>query len=161
MFFQPWSTSKGQLPFQFVLSMPDIETGMRMNIPAIWPASEEMSWLTKQIEKHAFQIKTREDYESYCSGAHVELSELLGRVAFPGHFQHYTFKPHEHTHEIPCTFDTSYAREHGFNGLRLDMVQDRVAIENPFSNWDLLVHMVAKVVAKGQGALTAAMAMEG
>ena len=161
MLYQPGSTAKGQLPFQLVLSMPDMETGMRMNIPAIWPASEEMAWLMKQIEKEAHQIQTKEDFEAYCSGAPVELSELLGRVAFPSHFKHFSFKPDEHTYQIPVSFETTYARENGFNGMRLNMVRDRLAIENPFSNWDLLVHMVAKEVVKGKAALAAAKEMEG
>ena len=114
MFYQPGSTLKGQLPFQFVLSLPDIETGQHMNIPAVWPASEEASWLAKQVEKHAFRIRSQVDFEAYCNKAPVELSELLGRVAFPGHSQHFTFKPEEHKYEIPSSFRTTKGREHGF-----------------------------------------------
>ena len=44
--------------------------------------------------------------------------------------------------------------------MRRDPVKNKVAIEIPFANWDLLAIMVAKVVVKGQGALAVAEEME-
>jgi hypothetical protein len=64
---------------------------------------------------------------------------------------------------MPPDFDLSLYKKRGTTfGCKLDRVRDAEAIENPFTQWSLLIAMVGRVVAQtraGGDALAAARAM--
>jgi hypothetical protein len=147
--YQPTASGKDRAPFSFVLSMPDLETGQQVHVPACWPNSEDHKWLLGQIEAYAIAPSTQVELQAYnLRTAQVQLHELLERVKIPAHFEEVPWNPNAVFH-MPSNFDLSlYRKRMTTFGCKLDRVRDQEAIEHPFTDWPLLIAMVGRVVAQ-------------
>ena len=94
--------------------------------------------------------------------AKVELHELLERVKTPSRFKEKPWGPNG-CWNMPADFGLSLYKSRGTTfGCKLDRVRDAQAIENPFTQWPLLIAMVGRVIAQtraGVDILAMAMAM--
>jgi hypothetical protein len=157
--YGPTRTTKGQVPFSFVLSMVDLETQEMMHIPAMWPETKDMQWLDKQIEIEALKIETETDLANYINRGQVELSELLKREAIPKHFTKIAFGE-EHVHRIQWDerWNVPHFRETGFVwGSKLSPKTDDLS--HPYSDWNAFIGIGTRVVAEGKSGLKKAMAV--
>jgi hypothetical protein len=146
--FRPWVQSPDEVTFAFVLSIPDIATGERMNIPAVWPASEEMGWLNRQIEARVLQLKSEGDFEKWRKGCKTELSTLLHNIGTPDHFRKFAWKPEVEERLDSRTYRFDHLKEKGFvMGGRLSPEGN---LDHPFENWSELITLIARVLVVGR-----------
>ena len=166
LLYQPTAGEKDRAPFSFVLSMPDVETGEQIHVPAAWPDGEDHKWLMQSIEAYAIAPSTKAELEAYdLKTLKVELHDLLDRVKVPSHFKEVPWNEQAMVAWPSADFDWSLYRTRGTTwGCKLDRVRDAEAIEHPFTEWPLLIAMVGRVVAMTRagdnaGAQSAARAM--
>jgi hypothetical protein len=158
LLYQPTAGGRDRAPFSYVLSLPDMETGERVHIPAVWPDGEDMKWLNRSIEAYAINPSTQAELEAYnLKTARVELHELLEKVKVPTHFEHVAWNKNSMVAWPAADFDWSLYETRGSTfGAKLDRVRDATAIENPFTQWPLLIAMVGRVVAQTRAGNNAA-----
>ena len=149
LFYQPDAKGKDRGNFSFVLSIPDVQTGERVAIPAVWPDGEDEKWLLKSIEAYAIAPSTAQELEAYdLKTLQVDLHTLLDKVKVPSHFVEEPWVVNNMVTEPHPDFDWSLYRRRGTTiGCKLNRVRDALAIEHPFSQWPLLIAMVGRVVA--------------
>ena len=91
-YYIPWADSKKVkstgnyikfLPYQTVIAITDIETGVQFAFPARWPGEAQDSWLLKQAEIYAAKLETPEDLTAYMKQSHSDLNTLLNKVGIP------------------------------------------------------------------------------
>jgi hypothetical protein len=158
LLYQPTAEGRDRANFSFVLSMPDVETGEQIHVPAAWPDGEDHKWLMQSIEAYAIAPSTAAELEAYdMKTLKVELHDLLDRVKVPSHFEEKPWEQNKMVAWPAADFDWSLYHRRGTTwGCKLDRVRDREAIENPFTQWPLLIAMVGRVVAKTRAGNNAA-----
>ena len=149
LLYQPTAGKKDRAPFSFVLSMPDVETGEQIHVPAAWPDGEDHKWLMASIEAYAIAPSTKAELQAYdLRTLKVELHELLQKVKVPSHFVEVPWNRNAMVAYPSADFDWSLYETRGTTiGCKLDRVRDADAIEHPFTQWPLLIAMVGRVVA--------------
>jgi hypothetical protein len=150
--YGPTTAAKGQVPFSFVLSMTDLETGQRVQMPAMWPQTQDMAWLNKQIEAYAMKIQDEVGLANYKSRGKVELHELLAKEAIPKDFIKVGFGStpgsdiwrvcQEPRWNVPAFQARGYVM-----GNRLTEADD---ISHPFKEWDWYIAVCGRVTAEGR-----------
>jgi hypothetical protein len=163
--YKPFKTMASCEPFQFVLSMPNIDSGEQMYVPALWPDGCSEKWLRAQMEVYALQIDTPAKLEAYTLGeATTELQDLIKQISVPVHFKNEVWDRSLCLANLNPKFDVSLYEQRGYTfGGRLSKERDAFAIANPFSNWSSLAAMMGKIIAKSRSmpgsAIDAARAM--
>ena len=150
LLYQPTAgIGEKRAPYSFVLSLPDVETGEQINVPAAWPDDVDHKWLMKSIEAYAVAPSTAAELESYTlKTVKIELHDLLQRVKVPSHFTHQPWVENKMVAWPAADYDWSLYRSRGTTfGCKLDPVRDSEAIEKPFTQWPLLIALVGRVVA--------------
>jgi hypothetical protein len=150
--YAPDSTKNGQVPFSFVLSMTDMETGKRVQMPAMWPPTQDMAWLNKQIEAFSIGIDSEVSLESYKARGKVELHELLAREAIPKEFVQVPFgsTPDADVGRV-CwepKWDVPRFQARGFvMGNKLTSADD---LSHPYSDWNAFIAICGRITAEGR-----------
>ena len=142
--YKPASGYKDALPYAFVLTCIDPQTGLQQALPCTWPPSQDMQWLNKQIELHARQVKTPEDVESWNNGNKIALSKLLAERAIPDSFRRI---PWDTSIENRFSSNWNYEvyKEQGF--FWGSVLSETDANKPPYSNWNELTGLFANAVA--------------
>ncbi|WP_353239613.1 hypothetical protein [Limnohabitans sp.] len=147
--FQPVAAGHGEVPFAFVLNIEDIETGERMNIPCIWPESEEVGWINRQAELKARQLEDEQGLAAFTDSTRADLSQLLRNVGVPGHFQKFDWDPKVEWRVDASVWRYQHLKERGyFWGGKLD--PKTVNLAEPYTNWNELITLIARVLVHGR-----------
>jgi hypothetical protein len=151
--YVPWTTSRGEVPFQKVVCLRDpLELSWKM-IPALWPGSHADSWLLRQAEAYAaMQVVDGERINPFAAESSYKLSDLLKRSGQPSCFNHYFLKEENKPYiasvypRDPTQYSRGWARfeTEGFYGNFLDK---KVAEEPGFAEWDELVQAIGNCLA--------------
>jgi hypothetical protein len=158
--YKPDSTKKGQVPFAFVISMTDLETGKKVQIPAVWPSSQDMGWLNKQIEVQAVNVQTETDLEHYVNRGTYDLHALLAKEAVPKDFRKVPFCETGDINRVAwdARWNVPAFQARGFVwGNKLNPAVDDIT--HPYSNWDEFIAICARVIAEGRSGLAKAQQM--
>jgi len=141
---RPKSDYKDALPYSFVLTCTDPQTGLQQALPCAWPPSSDTQWINKQIELHARQVKTPEDVESWNNGSNIALSKLLAERAIP-----YSFRRIPSDASIEHRFSSNWKyevyKQQGF--FWGSVLSEEAASLPPYSNWNELIGLFANPVA--------------
>ena len=141
------SDYKNAVAAAFVLQITDPITGDLSLIPTVWPPSEDMQWLNKQIELPARDIQTPADVAGWYSKSKLDLKALIDRAKIP-----VGLKKYEVSSSIDGRFSSSRrweefkARGH-FWGNQLN---DETVARTPYSNWNELIGLISNTVASSR-----------
>jgi hypothetical protein len=148
--YRPGADYKNSVEAKRVLQITDPVTGELTRIPTVWPPSEEMGWLNKQIELHARDIKTPEDVEAWHVKSTVKLHELLEKEKIPGGLAE--MRPSsdiDHRFSSLWKWEEFKARQK-FYGAKYP---SEATARQPYSNWTELIGLVANIIASSAAIL--------
>ena len=150
--YSPTSVVGGQVPWSFVLQMPDFETGETVAIPAMWPPSQDMAWLNKNIEAFALQISSEVQLAEYKAHGKADLHKLLAAEAVPKEFIQVPFASHPDADLGRLAWqpwDLEKFQAKGYvNGNRLNSAVDDLS--HPYSNWTEFIAICGRITAEGR-----------
>ena len=132
------------MPFSFVLTCVDPQTGMQQALPCTWPDTTDMQWLNKQIELYARQVKTPEDVESWNKGNNIALSKLLVERAIPDTFQRFPWDA-SIEHRFSSNWKYEEIKQQGF--FWGSVLSEETANMPPYSNSSELIALFGNTVA--------------
>ena len=131
--------------------MTDFETGQKVQMPAMWPESQDMGWLNEQIEAYALNIKDEVSLASYTARGKVDLHELLAREAIPKNFVQVPFGSTAGANIGRVwnpLWDAPMFQARGFvMGNKLTSADD---LTHPYSDWNAFIAICGRVSAEGR-----------
>ncbi len=83
---------KDCLKFQYVVGVPNPETGVAEFIPAVRPPSAEAGWFAQQVGLITSSVQTPDDMAAWHSKVKKVLSVLISNEGIPVHFERHAWR---------------------------------------------------------------------
>ena len=143
-FFQPGSTSRGQVKAAFCITTTCPLTGAVCHIPAVWPRSLDMRWVNEQIEITARNMKTEEDLDAWHNRTTCDLAKFLREQKVPQCFQRLEFtKAAQYRMSKKWHFEEIQKIGYVMGAHLTDLEAARA----PFENWNEMIGIMGNHVA--------------
>ena len=92
--YRPWSTARGQIEAQKVLTMTCPMSGETRYIPMIWPSGAEDGFLMRAVEDKAQEYISLDAFEAATTEQNLQkIEDLAQRVGAPKVFGHIAWEP--------------------------------------------------------------------